>query len=246
MNIKITQKSIKTSPNHAIIYYATVIKLRIYTIGEMMSYILEILPQLFDGLKLTVLVFVLTLVLSIPLGMLLAFLLRLPIVKWFVNIYVWIMRGTPLLVQLIIIFYALPMVGLTLPRFLAALVAFVLNYAAYYAEIFRGGINAIPKGQLEAAKVLKLTKWQTVRYVQIPQVMKIVLPSVFNEIITLVKDSSLIYVVGLGDLLRAGKIAMSRDVSLIPIMMAAMIYLILIGILTILSKKIEQQFDYYK
>ncbi|HCN74579.1 amino acid ABC transporter permease [Pseudolactococcus plantarum] len=211
-----------------------------------MSYILEILPQLFDGLKLTVLVFVLTLVLSIPLGMLLAFLLRLPIVKWFVNIYVWIMRGTPLLVQLIIIFYALPMVGLTLPRFLAALVAFVLNYAAYYAEIFRGGINAIPKGQLEAAKVLKLTKWQTVRYVQIPQVMKIVLPSVFNEIITLVKDSSLIYVVGLGDLLRAGKIAMSRDVSLIPIMMAAMIYLILIGILTILSKKIEQQFDYYK
>lgn len=211
-----------------------------------MSYILEILPQLFDGLKLTVLVFVLTLVLSIPLGMLLAFLLRLPIVKWFVNIYVWIMRGTPLLVQLIIIFYALPMVGLTLPRFLAALVAFVLNYAAYYAEIFRGGINAIPKGQLEAAKVLKLTKWQTVRYVQIPQVMKIVLPSVFNEIITLVKDSSLIYVVGLGDLLRAGKIAMSRDVSLIPIMMAAMIYLIFIGILTILSKKIEQQFDYYK
>ena len=84
------------------------------------------------------------------------------------------------------------------------------------------------------------------RYVQIPQVMKIVLPSVFNEIITLVKDSSLIYVVGLGDILRAGKIAMSRDVSLIPIMMAAMIYLILIGILTILSKKIEQQFDYYK
>lgn len=218
----------------------------IYTIGEMMSYILEILPQLFDGLKLTVLVFALTLVLSIPLGMLLAFLLRIPVVKWFVNVYVWIMRGTPLLVQLIIIFYALPMVGVTLPRFLAALVAFVLNYAAYYAEIFRGGINAIPKGQLEAAKVLKLTKWQTVRYVQIPQVMKIVLPSVFNEIITLVKDSSLIYVVGLGDLLRAGKIAMSRDVSLIPIMMAALIYLIIIGILTILSKKIEQQFDYYK
>src|SRR5574341_1833149 len=109
-----------------------------------MSYIIEILPQLLDGLKLTVLVFVLTLILSIPLGMVLAFLLRIPIVKWFVNIYVWIMRGTPLLVQLIIIFYALPMVGLTLPRFLAALVAFVLNYAAYYAEIFRGGINAIP------------------------------------------------------------------------------------------------------
>ena len=156
------------------------------------------------------------------------------------------MRGPPLLVQLIIIFYALPIIGPTLPRFPAALLAFTLNYAAYFAEIFRGGIKAVPNGQLEAAKVLKLTKWQTVRYVQIPQVVKIVLPSVFNEIITLVKDSSLIYVVGLGDLLRAGKIAMSRDVSLVPIMMAALIYLILIGVLTILSKKIEQRFDYYK
>ena len=211
-----------------------------------MSYIIEILPQLLDGLKLTVLVFVLTLILSIPLGMVLAFLLRIPVVKWFVNVYVWIMRGTPLLVQLIIIFYALPMVGPTLPRFPTALLAFSLNYAAYFAEIFRGGIKAVPNGQLEAAKVLKLSKWQTIRYIQMPQVVKIVLPSVFNEIITLVKDSSLIYVVGLGDLLRAGKIAMSRDVSLVPIMMAALIYLIFIGILTVLSKKIEQRFDYYK
>jgi polar amino acid transport system permease protein len=211
-----------------------------------MSYILEILPQLLDGLKLTLLVFVLTLILSIPLGMLLAILLRVPVVNWFVTIYVWIMRGTPLLVQLIIIFYALPMVGPTLPRFPAALLAFVLNYAAYFAEIFRGGIKAVPNGQLEAAKVLKLSKWQTIRYVLIPQVVKIVLPSVFNEIITLVKDSSLIYVVGLGDLLRAGKIAMSRDVSLLPIMMAALIYLLLIGVLTVLSKKIEHRFDYYK
>ncbi len=211
-----------------------------------MSYIIEILPQLLDGLKLTVLVFVLTLILSIPLGMVLAFLLRIPVVKWFVNVYVWIMRGTPLLVQLIIIFYALPMVGPTLPRFPAALLAFSLNYAAYFAEIFRGGIKAVPNGQLEAAKVLKLSKWQTIRYIQMPQVVKIVFPSVFNEIIILVKDSSLIYVVGLGDLLRAGKIAMSRDVSLVPIMMAALVYLIFIGILTVLSKKIEQRFDYYK
>nr|MBP6984495.1 amino acid ABC transporter permease [Lactococcus sp.] len=134
----------------------------------------------------------------------------------------------------------------TLPRFPAVLLAFSLNYAAYFAEIFRGGIKAVPNGQLEAAKVLKLSKWQTIRYIQMPQVVKIVLPSVFNEIITLVKDSSLIYVVGLGDLLRAGKIAMSRDVSLVPIMMAALIYLIFIGILTVLSKKIEQRFDYYK
>ncbi|MDR1605954.1 MAG: amino acid ABC transporter permease [Streptococcaceae bacterium] len=211
-----------------------------------MPYILEILPQLLDGLKLTLLVFALTLVLSIPFGMLLAFLLRVPVVKWVVNGYVWIMRGTPLLVQLIIIFYALPMIGPTLPRFPAALLAFTLNYAAYFAEIFRGGIKAVPNGQLEAAKVLKLSKWQTIRYVQIPQVVKIVLPSVFNEVINLVKDSSLIYVVGLGDLLRAGKIAMSRDVSLVPIMTAALIYLILIGGLTIISKKIEQRFDYYK
>ncbi|OFI46420.1 amino acid ABC transporter permease [Floricoccus penangensis] len=213
-----------------------------------MQYISEILPQLLSGLNTTLQVFAITLILSIPLGMIVAFLLRVKFfpVRLLTNIYVWLMRGTPLLVQLIIIFYALPMVGITLNRMPAAILAFVLNYAAYFAEIFRGGLQAIPKGQIEAAEVLQLNKWQTARFVVLPQVVKIVLPSIFNEIINLVKDSSLVYVVGLGDLLRAGKIAMSRDVTLVPMIVVSLIYLVLIGLLTLLSKRIEKKFDFYK
>ncbi|URZ87155.1 amino acid ABC transporter permease [Floricoccus penangensis] len=213
-----------------------------------MQYISEILPQLLSGLNTTLQVFAITLILSIPLGMIVAFLLRVKFfpVRLLTNIYVWLMRGTPLLVQLIIIFYALPMIGITLDRMPAAILAFVLNYAAYFAEIFRGGLQAIPKGQIEAAEVLQLNKWQTARFVVLPQVVKIVLPSIFNEIINLVKDSSLVYVVGLGDLLRAGKIAMSRDVTLVPMIVVSLIYLVLIGLLTLLSKRIEKKFDFYK
>ena len=111
------------------------------------------------------------------------------------------MRGTPLLLQLIFVYYVLPSVGIVFDRLPAAILAFTLNYAAYFAEIFRGGILAIPKGQYEAAKMLKLSPFQTIRYIILPQVVKIVLPSIFNEIINLVKDSSLVYVLGVGDLL---------------------------------------------
>ena len=213
-----------------------------------MDYISLIMPQLLEGLKLTIKVFLMTLLLSLPLGILVSYLLKVKFwpVRYLTNIYVWLMRGTPLLVQLIIIFYALPMIGIMFDRLPAAVFAFTLNYAAYFAEIFRGGMQSIPKGQAEAAKVLKLSKWQSARYVILPQVTKITLPSVFNEIINLVKDSSLIYVVGLGDLLRAGKIAMSRDVTLIPMMIVALIYLVFIGLLTLLSKVIEKKYDYYK
>lgn len=121
-----------------------------------------------------------------------------------------------------------------------------LEYAAYFAEIFRGGIAAIPKGQYEAAKVLKLNQLQTIHYIILPQVFKIVLPSVFNEIINLVKDSSLVYVLGVGDLLLASKTAANRDATLTPMFVAGAIYLLMIGIVTLISKQTEKKFDYYK
>jgi len=217
-----------------------------------MNYISEILPALLSGTTMTIKVFVATLIGSLPLGVLVAFGLRSRFapLKWLLNGYVWIMRGTPLLLQLIFVFYGLPLLnngnGIVLERFDAAIFAFVLNYAAYYAEIFRGGIQSIPVGQIEAAKVLRLTKMQTTTKIVLPQVFKIVLPSVVNEVITLVKDSSLIYVIGLGELLRAGTIAMNRDVTITPMIMVAAIYLILIGLLTILSKRVEKYFSYYR
>ena len=138
---------------------------------------------------------------------------KLKLVKAILKFYVWIIRGTPLLLQLIFIFYGLPTVGIVFPRYEAALVAFIINYAAYFAEIFRGGLQAVPVGQFEAAQVLGLSRWQTINRIVRPQVVKIVLPSIGNELINLVKDSSLVYVIGLGDLLRAGNVATARDFS---------------------------------
>lgn len=213
-----------------------------------MSYILEVLPSLLDGALISLQVFFVVLILSIPLGAVLAFLMQIKFkpLHWFLNGYIWIMRGTPLLLQLIFFYYVLPSVGVTLDRMPAAILAFVLNYAAYFAEIFRGGIEAIPKGQYEAAKVLKFSPLQTIRYIILPQVFKIVLPSVFNEIINLVKDSSLVYVLGVGDLLLASKTAANRDATLAPMFIAGGIYLLLIGILTVVSKQVEKKFNYYK
>lgn len=213
-----------------------------------MSYILQVLPSLLDGAKITLQVFFIVIILSIPLGAVFAFLMKVNFkpLQWFLTLYVWIMRGTPLLLQLIFFYYVLPSLGVTFDRMPAAILAFTMNYAAYFAEIFRGGIEAIPKGQYEAAKVLKLTPFQTIQHIILPQVFKIVLPSVFNEVINLVKDSSLVYVLGVGDLLLASKTAANRDATLAPMFIAGLIYLLLIGIVTIISKQVEKKFSYYK
>ncbi|MCS4487562.1 amino acid ABC transporter permease [Streptococcus sciuri] len=213
-----------------------------------MSYISQVLPSLLDGAVVSLQVFFVVLILSVPLGALFAFLMQIPfkLLRYLLTIYIWIMRGTPLLLQLIFIYYVLPSVGVSVDRMPAAIIAFTLNYAAYFAEIFRGGIASIPKGQYEAAKVLKFTPVQTVRYIILPQVIKIVLPSVFNEVITLVKDTSLVYVIGVGDLLLASKTAANRDASLTPMFVAGAIYLIMIGLVTLFSKQVEKKFDYYK
>ena len=209
---------------------------------------MEILPSLLSGAATTLQVFALVLVFSIPLGIMLAFSMqiRLKLLQWLLHIYIWIMRGTPLLLQLIFIYYVLPSIGIRLDRIPAAIIAFTLNYAAYFAEIFRGGISSIPTGQYEAAKVLKFTPVQTIRLIILPQVVKIVLPSVFNEVMTLVKDTSLVYALGISDLILASRTAANRDASLAPMFVAGLIYLLLIGLATLVAKQVEKKFSYYK
>ena len=213
-----------------------------------MQYISEILPSLFQGAALTLQIFFWTLVGSLPLGILVSLGLTSKIkpLKWVLEIYVWLMRRTPLLLQLIFVFYGLPIIGIVFERYDAALVAFILNYAAYFAEIFRGGFQSVDQGQFEAARVLRLSYWQTLRKIIIPQVIKIVIPSIGNEVINLVKDSSLVYVIGLGDLLRAGNVATSRDVTLVPLMLVGLIYLILVGICTLILRQVEKCYAYFK
>ncbi|HFI0419892.1 TPA: amino acid ABC transporter permease [Streptococcus suis] len=213
-----------------------------------MDYVLEVLPSLLNGAMVSLQVFFLVLLLSLPLGAILAFLMQMKLkpLRWLLHFYVLIMRGTPLLLQLIFVYYVLPSVGITFDRMPAVILAFTLNYAAYFSEIFRGGIEAIPKGQYEAAKVLKFTPVQTIRYIVLPQVVKIVLPSAFNEVMTLVKDTSLVYALGVSDLLLASRTAANRDASLAPMFIAGAIYLLMIGAVTLVSKQVEKKFDYYR
>lgn len=214
-----------------------------------MDYIIQILPSILSGLKMTIGVFVLILIGSVPLGILVSLALRSDIylLKWVMNAYVWIMRGTPLLLQIVFVYYGLSLANImTLPRFEAAVVTFILNYAAYFAEIFRGGIQSIPDGQYDGAKVLGFSKFQTMRKIVLPQVFKIVMPSMGNEVVNLVKDSSLVYVIGLGDLMRAGNIAASRDVTLVPYLLVGLVYLVLIALATIIQRRMESKLNYYR
>ena len=213
-----------------------------------MNYLLEILPSLMSGLKMTLGVFFITIIGSVPLGIIVALGMKSPYftIRWLINGYIWVMRGTPLLLQLIFVYYGLGMMGITFPRFEAAAIAFIVNYAAYLAEIFRGGLQAIPRGQYDAAKVLGFTRVQTFFKIILPQVIKIIVPSFGNEVINLVKDTSLVYVIGLGDLLRAGNIAASRDVTLVPYLLVGLIYLLMTAIVTVLLRRSETRLNSWR
>jgi len=214
----------------------------------MFTYTLTLLPSMMKGLLTTLGVFFITLILSIPLGIIVSLgrLSKFKLLSKMVEFYIWVMRGTPLMLQIVFIFFGLPIVGITFDRFTAVIIAFVLNYAAYFGEIFRGGIESIDRGQYEAAKVLGLTPYKTFRRIILPQVFKMVIPSVGNEVITLVKDTSLTYIVGIGELLRAGRIASIRDVSLIPLALVGIIYLFLTAIVTGVFNKVEERYSYYE
>ncbi|MBN1073664.1 amino acid ABC transporter permease [Clostridium botulinum] len=212
-----------------------------------MNYILSLMPQILEGLKVTLEVFVLTLILSIPLGIVVALARtsKFLVLRKLTGIYVLIMRGTPLLLQIVVIFFGLPTMGITFDRFTAAILAFVLNYAAYFGEIFRAGIISIDKGQYEAAEMLGLTYKDTFFRIILPQAIKRVIPPVANEITTLIKDTSLVYIIGLDELLKIAKIASNRDVTLIPLILAGVVYLVVIGILSKLLEKVEKKYEYY-
>lgn len=218
------------------------------SLGEMMAYAQTMMPQMMEGLKVTLQVFALTLLLSVPLGVVIALcrLSKIKLLSKIVEIYILIMRGTPLLLQIVFIFFGLPTIGITFDRMPSAIIAFTLNYAAYFAEIFRAGIASIDEGQYEGAEVLGLSKIDTFFRIIMPQAIKRVLPPVVNEIITLVKDTSLVYAVGFDDLLKVGRTATNRDATLMPLVLVAVIYLILILVLSKSLTYVEKKFDYYK
>lgn len=214
-----------------------------------MNTILEYLPFLLTGAKVTVAIFVLTLVLSLPLG--LPFALgsesRIPPIRWFCKIYIWVFRGTPLILQLYFFYYFFPIsLGININPFLAVILTFVLNYAAYFGEIYRGGIASVDEGQYEAAEALGISKFATMKDIILPQTMKAVLPPVVNEAITLVKDTALASTIGtVIDLMRATSTTVNRLTDMTPFVVAAVIYLIMTALLTLGAGKLEKYFKKY-
>ncbi|GAA0694606.1 MULTISPECIES: amino acid ABC transporter permease [Clostridium] len=212
-----------------------------------MQMIVELMPQFLSGLLMTLKVFIFTIILAMPLGVITAIgrLSKIKIISRVTEIYIWIMRGTPLLLQVVFIYFGLPVIGIKFDRFAAIIIAFVLNYGAYFGEIFRGGISSIDQGQYEGGEVLGMTPSNIFFRIIFPQAVKRIIPAVSNEIITLVKDTSLVYIVGLDELLRVAKIASNREASLIPLLLAGVVYLIIVGALTKMLRNVEGKYNYY-
>ncbi len=228
---------------------------------------ITVTQSLFEGFAITCLLFIFTLIFSLPLGLLISFctMSKVKVVKGVFKVFVWVIRGVPLMLQLFIVYY-LP--GMLSPTginpfgkidnyfyfnlgldnggaLLATLIAFVINYAAYFSEIFRGGIESIPKGQYEAGQVLGMTKGQIFKKVVLMQVVKRIMPPISNEVITLVKDTALARVIGVIEIIRKADLFASKAI-IWPLFYAGVFYLIFVGVLTILFNFIEKKLSYYK
>ncbi len=217
---------------------------------DVLEYILQIAPAIAGGFQVTLSLFFIVIILSVPGGLLLA-LLRLStnrVVTSIVDAYVYVMRGTPLMLQILLIYYGLPFMieGFELTDMTAAVMSFVLNYIAYLCEIFRSGIQSIPKGQYEGAKVLGFTYVQTMYKIILPQVIKRVLPPLANETITLLKDTSLVYVLAMNDILRITRSIVQRDFDITAFIVAGVFYLAMTFVLTKLYQYLERRMAMYE
>ena len=214
-----------------------------------MSFI-DVTMQLLDGFKVTMLIFFVVLLGALPLGLVITFgsMSKIKPLRWLTRTLVWIIRGTPLMLQIILVFYGPGLIfgAKALPRMTAVLIAFIVNYAAYFSEIYRGGIESIPAGQYEAGQVLGMTKRQIFFKVVLFQVIKRIVPAMGNEVITLVKDTSLARVISVVELVKAAQDIVGLRGIIWPIFYIGAFYLLVSGALTLLFNWIEKKMDYYK
>ena len=214
--------------------------------------LINILLQLSQGMLFSILIFSVTLVLSLPLGLLVAFarMSKIKAIRIPASIYISIMRGTPLMLQIMVVYFGPYYIfGIKVVdnyRIIAALIGFVINYAAYFAEIYRGGIQSIGSGQYEAAKLLGYNKIQTFTVIILPQVIKRILPSITNEVITLIKDTSLAFTISVLEMFSRAKALASSSTSMMPFVVAACIYYVFNFIVEFIMNSIEKRLNYYR
>lgn len=208
----------------------------------------NLLLQMLSATVTSLKIFALTLIFSLPLGLLVAKgrMSKNPIISNMVNVYIMIMRGTPLILQLLFVYFAPYYIfGASYDRFTAVIVGFVINYAAYFAEIYRGGIQSIPLGQYEASLVLGFSKTHTFTHIVAPQVVKRIIPAMGNEVITLVKDTALAQTIGVAELFRVAQNASARQFSTMPIFIAGVFYFIMNAIVSRSFDLLEKKLNYY-
>ena len=213
------------------------------------EYLLKLIKILSEGLCVSLKIFSLTLIFAIPIGIIVSIcsLSKNKIVYCFTKLYILIMRGTPLLLQIICVYFGpYYLINISYNRFIAVIIAFSLNYAAYFGEIFRSGIESVPIGQREAAFTLGFNKYQTFFLIVFPQAIKKTIPSISNEVITLVRDTSLAQVIGVTELFSIAQKQANFKFSIIPLIMAGIIYLIVSLIITIIFNNIEKKLNYYR
>ena len=212
----------------------------------------KVIELLLGGMVTSIEIFLLTLLFSLPLGLVVAGgrMSKFAPLRWIAKVYISIMRGTPLMLQLIVVFFAPYYVfGINLSadyRFIAVIIAFTINYAAYFAEIYRGGIESINSGQYEAAQVLGYSKIETFFIIILPQVFKVVLPSITNEVITLVKDTSLSFVIAIPEMFTVAKQIAAADASIAALLVAGVFYYVFNMIVAFVMEHIESRLDYYE
>lgn len=214
----------------------------------MMAYIGEILPLMLQGAIISLKLFVLALVLSLPLGLpiCLGEQSRIAPIRWLCKTYVFIFRGTPLMLQLFFFYFFFPIqLGIRMAAFPTAILTFSVNYAAYFAEIYRGGFNSIDKGQYEAAYSLGFTHSRTLSKIVIPQMFRIVIPPISNEVITLIKDTALASTIALAEMMKVAQGMVNRDGTLVPYVLAAGIYLVFTFVMTIALGRAEVKYSQY-
>ncbi len=214
---------------------------------------LSVTKFLLEGFGVTCQLFALTLVCALPLGLIISFgsMSRILPLKWLCRTIVWIIRGTPLMLQLFVVFYVpgllfhVQLFSFENGRFVAALIAFIINYACYFSEIYRGGIEGIPRGQYEATQVLGLTKVQTFVHVILMQVVKRIIAPMSNEIITLVKDTSLARTIAVAEIFFVNEMDILSKGLIWPLFYIAVFFLLFVGVLTLLFRFLEKKLSYY-
>lgn len=212
-----------------------------------MANLMDITGFILKGSLISIKLFLIVAAFSAPLGGLIALgkISKIGPLKAILSLYTWIFRGTPLLLQLFFTYFGLPVIGIRLAPLTAASIAFIINYSAYLAEIFRAGVESVDKGQYEAACALGMTYSQTMIKIIIPQATRNILPSICNESISLTKDTALVAAIGIGDLLRAAKEIVTRDFTITPFIIATILYLFITSILVLMFRELEKRYAIY-